>query len=251
MSILLCRCANAAVIPEEVGRAVSQALAGRPDVRVVDDLCACAANRDPRLAAWAADGPLTVAACHPRAVRWLFRWAGAPLDEARVRFVDLRQERHPDFPAASAGETAVAAETPVGAGAPPDAWPPWFPVIDYDRCRQCRQCLSFCLFGVYALAPDGKVVVTNPRQCKNNCPACSRICPDVAIMFPKLPDAESPLNGDAITDEAAIKARARINVGEILGADVHAALARRREESARRRLKRPPATPAEPGREAP
>jgi NAD-dependent dihydropyrimidine dehydrogenase PreA subunit len=248
MSILHCRCANASVIPEAVGAVVSKALAGRPDVVTVDDLCACAANRDPRLAAWAADGQLTVAACHPRAVRWLFRWAGSSLDEARVRFVDLRRETAPEFSAAPAG----GAEAPMAGGsALADAWPPWFPVIDYDRCRQCRQCLSFCLFGVYALAPDGKVVVANPRQCKNNCPACSRICPDVAIMFPKLPEAESPLNGDAITDEAAIKARARINAGEILGADVHAALARRREESARRRLKRPAAPPAEPEREAP
>ena len=28
-------------------------------------------------------------------------------------------------------------------------WKPWFPVIDYDRCTNCMQCLSFCLFGVY------------------------------------------------------------------------------------------------------
>jgi ferredoxin len=91
-------------------------------------------------------------------------------------------------------------------------------------------------------------VVANPRQCKNNCPACSRICPNVAIMFPKLPEAESPLNGDEIGDETALKARARINAGDILGSDVHAALAKRRDESARRRLKRPP---VEPDRETP
>lgn len=251
MSILYCRCANAAVIPAEVGRAVSSALAGRPDVLRVDDLCACAANRDPRMKEWAAEGQLTVAACHPRAVRWLFKWAGAPLDEARVRFVNLRRERAPEFPAAPAGEAVGAGEALPARGAPADPWAPWFPVIDYARCKQCRQCLSFCLFGVYALSADGKVEVVNPRQCKNNCPACSRICPDVAIMFPKLPDAESPLNGDEIGDETAIKARARINAGEILGADVHAALAKRREESARRRLKRPAAPPAGPDREAP
>ena len=38
----------------------------------------------------------------------------------------------------------------VGAEAP-GAWKPWFPVIDYDRCTNCMQCLSFCLFDVYGV----------------------------------------------------------------------------------------------------
>ena len=33
-------------------------------------------------------------------------------------------------------------------GAERVGWKPWFPVIDYDRCTNCMQCLSFCLFGV-------------------------------------------------------------------------------------------------------
>src|SRR5258705_4583046 len=28
-------------------------------------------------------------------------------------------------------------------------WKPWFPVIDYDRCTNCMQCLSICLFVGY------------------------------------------------------------------------------------------------------
>src|SRR5687767_1981373 len=32
---------------------------------------------------------------------------------------------------------------------PGGAWKPWFPVIDYQRCTNCMQCLSFCLFEVY------------------------------------------------------------------------------------------------------
>lgn len=241
MSILYCRCANAAVIPSEVAQAVSVALADRPGVQVVDDLCACAANRDPRLAAWAAEGCLTIAACHPRAVRWLFHQAGAPLDEARVRYVNLRKQPAAECLAALDGGT-VPEEGPAPApGAAANDWPPWFPVIDYSRCRQCRQCLSFCLFGVYALSPEGKVVVANPRQCKNNCPACSRICPDAAIIFPKLPEADAPLNGDEVTDETLARARARIDAAKILGDDPLAALALRRAEAARRRLKRPPA----------
>src|SRR5262245_34110763 len=36
-------------------------------------------------------------------------------------------------------------------------WKPWFPVIDYDRCTNCMQCLSFCLFGVYGVDAAQKI----------------------------------------------------------------------------------------------
>ena len=61
----------------------------------------------------------------------------------------------------------------------------WHPEIDAARCNQCRQCLNFCLFGVYALDAEDKVEVRNPRQCKPGCPACARVCPEGAILFPK------------------------------------------------------------------
>src|SRR5262245_26837729 len=34
------------------------------------------------------------------------------------------------------------------------AWKPWFPVIDYSRCTNCMQCLSFCLFDVYGVSTE-------------------------------------------------------------------------------------------------
>ena len=64
-------------------------------------------------------------------------------------------------------------------------WKPWFPVIDYDRCTNCMQCLSFCLFGVYGVDEQQRIQVQNNDHCKTNCPACSRVCPEAAIMFPK------------------------------------------------------------------
>lgn len=60
----------------------------------------------------------------------------------------------------------------------------WYPVVDASRCTQCRHCLQFCIFGVYALDAAGQVRVTRPERCKPGCPACSRICPHSAIMFP-------------------------------------------------------------------
>ncbi len=253
--ILYCRCAKTAVVPGETRRAVDEALAGRADAMVVDDFCAIAERRDPRLAELVAGERLIVVACHPRAVRWLFHWAGAPLDETKVVFLDMRKQSAPEILAVLAGKES--AEAPADAipaaaetGEPAEEWVPWFPVIDHDRCRQCKQCLSFCLFGVYSTAPDGRVVVANPRGCKNNCPACSRICPEVAIIFPKLPEAEAPLNGAEIGDESGLKARARIKVQEILGDDIHAALAERQKEARKRRLRRPAVEQAEKERAA-
>src|SRR5688572_7576418 len=75
-------------------------------------------------------------------------------------------------------------------------WKPWFPVIDYDRCTNCMQCLSFCLFGVYGADADGHIQVQNQDNCKTNCPACSRVCPEAAIMFPKY--KAGPINGDVV-----------------------------------------------------
>ena len=77
-------------------------------------------------------------------------------------------------------------------------WKPWFPVIDYDRCTNCMQCLSFCLFGVYGVDKNQNLEVQNQDSCKTNCPACSRVCPEAAIMFPKY--KSGPINGEAVTD---------------------------------------------------
>jgi ferredoxin len=66
--------------------------------------------------------------------------------------------------------------------------------------------VSFCPFGVYA-ADAGKVTVVRPRQCKDNCPACARICPELAIIFPKV--ADRPINGDRVTAADEVEARRR------------------------------------------
>ncbi|MEM8934556.1 MAG: ferredoxin family protein, partial [Acidobacteriota bacterium] len=68
-----------------------------------------------------------------------------------------------------------------GQGEASGGWTPWFPVIDYDRCTNCMQCLSFCLFGVYDVDDNKTIDVAQPQRCKTHCPACSRVCPEVAI----------------------------------------------------------------------
>ena len=60
----------------------------------------------------------------------------------------------------------------------------WFPVIDYSRCTNCMECIDFCLFGVYGLDANEVILVEQPDLCRPGCPACSRVCPEDAIIFP-------------------------------------------------------------------
>ncbi len=60
----------------------------------------------------------------------------------------------------------------------------WYPVIDYSRCTNCMECIDFCLFGVYGVDTTERILVENQDNCKKGCPACSRVCPEQAIIFP-------------------------------------------------------------------
>lgn len=239
-TVLFCNCACTDLMSAETRREILRALVAGGDVELVavPDLCELAATRDPRLHALAGSANLTIVACFPRAVRWLFAAAGAPLPRDGITFVNMREGSTAELLARlpRGGQTRADAEPPAVAKTGP--WIPWFPVIDRERCRNCRQCMSFCLFGVYALAEDGRVEVRNPRNCKTNCPACARICPEVAIMFPKY--TEAPITGAEIVDEQLERQKVKVNIDKLLGDDVTAGLARRRKQARTRLLKNPP-----------
>lgn len=218
MRVVLCQCRQAGVV--DATDAESALKAAGASVEVVDDLCglAAAAAGDPLFAEWAACESLAVLACRPRTVRALFCAAGSALP-ASARVVDLTQGCEFDFDAAAKGERKDIAH-------PKADWQPWFPVIDYERCRNCRQCLNFCLFGVYAQDADGQVRVVRPDQCKTNCPACARVCPYAAIIFPKY--KQSPINGEEV-DEAAWRSReVPADLKRRLGQDIYGMLRQRK-----------------------
>jgi Pyruvate/2-oxoacid:ferredoxin oxidoreductase delta subunit len=108
-------------------------------------------------------------------------------------------------------------------------WKPWFPVIDYDRCTNCMQCLSFCLFGVYGVDEQSRIQVQNNDNCKTNCPACSRVCPEAAIMFPKY--KSGPINGDVVTDADLNREKMKVDISALLGGDVYSMLRNRNEQA--------------------
>jgi NAD-dependent dihydropyrimidine dehydrogenase PreA subunit len=102
------------------------------------------------------------------------------------------------------------------------AWKPWFPVIDYSRCTNCMQCLSFCLFDVYGVSTGGKIQVRNQDNCKTDCPACSRVCPEVAIMFPKY--RHGPINGDRVSADDVRREAMKVDISALLGGDIYSLL---------------------------
>lgn len=119
---------------------------------------------------------------HPRAMEWLLRHRGVNCDGWQLFNLQTTSDASLTASLTASGTGGVDTLT----GAPADRW---YPVVDFSRCTNCRHCLQFCLFGVYELDADGHVRVTNPDNCKAGCPACSRICPAGAIMFPLYEDA--------------------------------------------------------------
>ena len=144
-------------------------------------------------------------------------------NEVSISFCDIGEM---DAPSA----TALVDEKRASAAAPePGKWKPWFPVIDYSRCTNCMQCLSFCLFEVYGVSKDNRIQVQNQSNCKTECPACSRVCPEVAILFPKY--RYSPINGDEVSSDDIRREAMKVDISALLGGDIYAALRDRSAKS--------------------
>jgi hypothetical protein len=89
--VLYCHCAFAQAVPRPVKQDVLRALTDSgADFDAVADLCEMSARKDPALKEFASCEHLTLVACYPRALRWMFSAAGAPLDESRVRVLNMR-----------------------------------------------------------------------------------------------------------------------------------------------------------------
>lgn len=61
----------------------------------------------------------------------------------------------------------------------------WGPTIDEAVCTDCRTCLDFCQFGVYAMVDD-HVRVAAKASCMAGCSECASMCEAEALTFPTL-----------------------------------------------------------------
>ena len=87
----------------------------------------------------------------------------------------------------------------------------WYPVIDFSRCTNCMECIDFCLFGVYGVDTVETILVEQPDNCRKGCPACSRVCPENAIIFPQ---HKSPAIAGAPVEVGGLK----IDLSKLFGA---------------------------------
>ncbi len=91
--VLYCHCAYAQVVPKEVKEAVLRQLSdSNLAFDAVADLCELSARRSEVLKRLASGGSVKIAACYPRAVKWLFAAANAPLDPASCEVLNMRVE---------------------------------------------------------------------------------------------------------------------------------------------------------------
>ena len=181
------------------------------DLVIVDNLAERAVSNDPSLLSLF-DAPMEyiAGASRPRAAQALLSFAGVDIYAKRIAWKVLPYN-----------EQALKDEYGV----------PWFPVIDRSRCTGCGTCADYCLFSVYTTdrqcEASERIRVCAPLNCKTGCPACSRLCPTGALIFPFC--AERALNGSVEHPQP----RTKEDALAALGADPHKVLAERR---AKRRL---------------
>ena len=89
--IVYCHCTYAQVVPPEVKEAVLRRLSESDvEFEAVADLCEMSARQSASMQALANEGEIKIAACFPRAIKWLFASAKAPLNPASTEVLNMR-----------------------------------------------------------------------------------------------------------------------------------------------------------------
>ena len=226
--VVFCNCGAKLISDERLGEiAVFLNQAGIPFVQI-SDLCGCSVTQKKEThEIFGLEDEFLIIACYPRAVRLLLENCGVIYSTERFNHLNFRELENSSI----FDKISVFLDGDAQKGVPSELhsnteWPSWFPAIDYSRCTACGQCADFCLFGVYQKT-DKRVIVTNPQGCKNNCPACGRICPQTAIVFPKY-DQGGAISGADTIDEIAEQQRQKHDVDTILGSNIYKALEMRK-----------------------
>lgn len=226
--IIFCNCGGALLKDEYKEEIFGSLKKEKIAFTMVSDLCGlCVSQKQDVRNLLSSSGEILMAACHPRAVKVLLTNSGIEPEASTLHLTSFLKQ-----------DTAHLLEEirnfldneentgPLEEIKTSSEWPAWYPLIDYSRCSACGQCADFCLFCVFE-KKDHKLRVVNPQGCKNNCPACARICPSTAIIFPKY-EQGGAIAGDEAIDELEEMQRQKQDLDEILGGEIYQALEKRK-----------------------
>jgi hypothetical protein len=99
------------------------------------------------------------------------------------------------------------------------------------------ECIDFCLFGVYGIDKQETILVEQPDNCRKGCPACSRVCPENAIIFPQ---HKTPV----LAGDPSIGGEMKIDLSQLFGKPSDLDIAARERDEHLRLAGREPTGPA-------
>jgi NAD-dependent dihydropyrimidine dehydrogenase PreA subunit len=226
--VIFCNCGGTLLKPDFRKELFDVFKQSKVSLSIVSDLCSlCAVQKQDVVNLMLSSEEYLIIACRTRTIKLLFKNIGLDLNSSQINFCHFTENNLQHLAeeintfSSNADNNYCSEEITSN----PD-WPAWYPVIDYSRCNSCGQCADFCLFGVYE-KNDHKVRVVNPRGCKINCPACARICPNTAIVFPKYEHGGAIAGEDSFNETEEHK-RQQKDIDAILGGEIYQALEKRK-----------------------
>jgi NAD-dependent dihydropyrimidine dehydrogenase PreA subunit len=228
--IIFCNCGGERISRERLFSLEKSLESHSVELIKISDLCGIVAlNKDKLSGIFNGADKVLIIGCHSRAIKLLLEQSDVNIQGDSFQFINFLKLSDEEVLAI---DSEFSERDSHGSSfkeiSGPAVWPSWYPVIDYSRCSNCGQCADFCLFGVYE-KNNGRVSVINPQECKNNCPACARICPQTAIIFPKYKPGGA-IGGSDITDEISEQKRQASDINLFLEGDIYNALEQRKHK---------------------
>lgn len=239
--VIICNCKIEGKIKKENIDELNNFLSEKDiEITILEDLCGSIIENPKAVQNIFNNKKSTLFGCEQRAMNWLLKSVGVNGQNTQIEFRNINS----DYSELINSEFETGINKISETIKYTDKTPPWFPIIDFDRCTHCLKCLNFCLFGVFGTDENNKLIIKAPMNCKDMCPACSRVCPEQAIIFPK--HADSKLSGEIIEN-----AFDKNNIAEqIENDDVYNMLVNRRKKLNMRLFKREQAKKAREERNA-
>jgi NAD-dependent dihydropyrimidine dehydrogenase PreA subunit len=228
--IVFCNCGGERIGQERLQAIEDKLVKYNTELIKLSDLCGLSAISKEKLKnVFRYSEEYLIIGCYSRSLKLLLEQANVDINRDSIHYINFLElsvdDIIRDISSFLKNSNQIATFEEVSAD---KEWPSWYPVIDYSRCSGCGQCTDFCLFGVYEKY-EGRVNVINPKECKNNCPACARICPQTAIIFPKYKPGGA-IGGSDTIDELSEQKRQVIDINNILEGDIYSALEQRKHK---------------------